>query len=937
MTDNQTTKKNLADWVKNQVLIWATNEKLKKSSVEGQLLKSIQAKAKMRRPQIEAIETFLWLNTKYQNKQIGEILEKNFEDDDLQTLLRQLQIPENADTDFLNTYFHSDLFANYLFSLPMGAGKTYLIASLIYINFYLADLYKTDTYSSNFIILIPSGLKNSILPSLRNIQEFDPSWILPDKKAVEIKNKIQFEILDQNKSAKKSNRANDPNAVKINKYINQKNLKGLVCLVNAEKVILDKVDKDGNELKQQEIEGLLDQEEKKAFDIKQANELRETLSLIPNCTIFIDEYHHIQKSDNKLRNVIRNHFVKNKNLNSVYGFSGTPYSDEKIKIQNKIYKSKFITNTVYHHTLAGSTGDFLKVPEISKLENASPAEIIKFGLQKFFNKYQDFKYQDGRIPKLAIYSSSIDKLHQETLPLVEQFYKNNGYNLEEILIYHGEHKNYKIPKENQQEFENLDSKYSKKRVILLVQIGKEGWDCQSLSGVILSQKSQSSQISVLQTACRCLREVDEAKNEKGLIVLNTENYDILNSELLKEHQISVKEFETGKIKERAKLISRVLYLKLPQIPIKQLKINLNYSKEETKKAQTKETLNQLLQDLQEFDFRFYAKTRIISQTGFGEAETETIKNSAFNNWQKEQAKTFSYSRFLHQIYLNSFTQINNQETQEYRQILTQIYNEISTNQTLKSGYKLKPIINQICKAFYDKQILVSTEEEILTNHNWHIPDLEQKEVIKTKYRQPKDLDLDKSILDYDNGKTEENEEQKQKLLLELQKQFGDLAKDFVDKAKDPIIKYRDQTLHYLPYYFDEGSRLEYSLMNYIYTKAEFQNKQFEAYYNGERFLSEVKIKIYKQSKQGYRPHSIYTPDFLLIKRDEQNQIKKLLVIETKGEIYKEKFETIKQFMTSKFKELNPNYDFLYLEQARGDKISEQNKNKLENKITEMFN
>jgi hypothetical protein len=38
---------------------------------------------------------------------------------------------------------------------------------------------------------------------------------------------------------------------------------------------------------------------------------------------------------------------------------------------------------------------------------------------------------------------------------------------------------------------------SKKRYILLVQVGKEGWDCPSLTGVILSQKGDSPQNMVL--------------------------------------------------------------------------------------------------------------------------------------------------------------------------------------------------------------------------------------------------------------------------------------------------------------------------------------------------------------------------------------------------------------------------------------------------------
>ena len=45
---------------------------------------------------------------------------------------------------------------------------------------------------------------------------------------------------------------------------------------------------------------------------------------------------------------------------------------------------------------------------------------------------------------------------------------------EVILKYHGGNKDYTLPKENDLEFESLNTPLSKKRIILLVGIGKEG-------------------------------------------------------------------------------------------------------------------------------------------------------------------------------------------------------------------------------------------------------------------------------------------------------------------------------------------------------------------------------------------------------------------------------------------------------------------------------
>ncbi len=74
--------------------------------------------------------------------------------------------------------FYGVSYTDYLFSLPMGAGKTYLMAAFIYLDLYFARLEPDNpVFAHNFIIFAPSGLKSSVVPSLRTIQRFDPSWI----------------------------------------------------------------------------------------------------------------------------------------------------------------------------------------------------------------------------------------------------------------------------------------------------------------------------------------------------------------------------------------------------------------------------------------------------------------------------------------------------------------------------------------------------------------------------------------------------------------------------------------------------------------------------------------------------------------------------------------------------------------------------------------
>ena len=102
----------------------------------------------------------------------------------------------------------------------MGAGKTYLMAAFIYLDLYFAQNEPSNpAFAHNFMVLAPSGLKTTIIPSLKNIQEFDPTWIIPEPTASNLRRIIKFEILDEQKSAKKSNLVRNPNAQKIYNHI----------------------------------------------------------------------------------------------------------------------------------------------------------------------------------------------------------------------------------------------------------------------------------------------------------------------------------------------------------------------------------------------------------------------------------------------------------------------------------------------------------------------------------------------------------------------------------------------------------------------------------------------------------------------------------------------------------------------------------------------
>ncbi|MEI6306421.1 MAG: hypothetical protein WCP33_06340, partial [Deltaproteobacteria bacterium] len=571
----------------------------------------IHQKGELRDAQIEAIETWLFLKIAGGNKPLWQLFSEGFFNSGLdlsklhisqvgrdalqansalqglyefacqknggtKNLLPELEkqiIDHPSDvnaTAISKQIFYNADYTDYLFSLPMGAGKTFLMAALMYLDLYFAGLEPDNpVFARNFIILVPSGLKSSIIPSLKTIEKFDPSWVIPEPAASTLKKQISFEVLDQSKSAKKSNRARNPNAQKIARHQPFEDLAGLILVVNAEKVILDRLDL-GDQL--QLIEHTDDEKD------RQANELRNLIGKIPNLSIHIDEVHHAATDDIKLRQVV-NRWSANGSLNSVIGYSGTPYLSNADSISigaDLTLKFTQITNTVHYYPLVQAIQGFLKKPRVEVAANLEPLAIIEKGVRDFHASYWNTEYGNGTCAKLAIYCGSISRLEDEVYPHVAKIVQELGGNPNtDILKYHKGNKEYKLPKENELAFNSLDLPHSRVRIILLVQVGKEGWDCRSLTCVVLAQKGDSPTNMVLQTSCRCLRQVDKGSEEHAVIWLNDFNAKTLNAQLKEEQQTSIAEINNlGKAgtSSQVERFSRMGQLKLPTIEFRQLRV-----------------------------------------------------------------------------------------------------------------------------------------------------------------------------------------------------------------------------------------------------------------------------------------------------------------------------------------------------------------------------
>ena len=945
--------------IENKRNQWLSSTKCTITALIDYIVKTGQ----MRDAQIEAIKTYLFLKIECENKPLA-ILFKNgifnsfdlnaielsqttreyllsnhsaaalfeyacMKNDNNEQVSVQLEktikkAPDSIDYDKVwDDVFYGVSYTDYLFSLPMGAGKTYLMAAFIYLDLYFAmNEPHNPAFAHNFIIFAPSGLKSSVVPSLKTIQNFNPAWIIPEPAATDIKRIISFEILDQSKTEKKSNKTKNPNVQKIANHQPLSELFGLVAVTNAEKVILDRIEEKNGQIS-------LFEESDDEKD-RQANELRNLIGKLPSLSIFIDEVHHAVSDEIKLRAVVSK-WAENNTVNCVIGFSGTPYLEkaEKIKItDNLAVGTSAITNIVYYYPLIDGVGNFLKRPVVKIAEIADSTRIVENGIRLFFDTYKDTIYEGGLSAKLGIYCGTIEKLEEVVYPLVSRITAEYGISADAILKFHKGNKQYPQPADSQMQFDILDKSISKIRVVLLVQIGKEGWDCKSLTGIILSQEGDCPKNMVLQTSCRCLRQVVKGSPETALIYLNDSNAEKLNAQLLQQHHISLKEFsEANNEKTVLRRYDRTAYLKLPKVDFYQLKIN--YESLVIEEADIAGGISASAENA-------VVSADIIKTTDFSMKDISIAVDD--NERGNEPA---SFTAWLYNITKGSFGFITMEQLLPYTEALNVIFDKITyINDGVRcfsSKYNRALIEANIRKAFCDK-CSFSTREELIPEEANLLNIANFTTTVQTDKPQdyyPDVKTVENIILD-DKGKLKVDP--KLAMTIQYLEESGNAAMAETLRKQNSSHPQKDRSFHYLPYRTD--SSFEQTFLKELLGLNDIVSLGLEVYYNGDRSMTEFKIKCYKNTSGKWSYVGLYTPDFLIIKR-KAGKIHKAIIVETKGDIYKNDpaFKDKRTFMETEFAKKNneafgyQRFDYLYLE----DTLSESDRILMtHNKICEFF-
>lgn len=501
----------------------------------------------LRPPQFEALEIYVFLKEGLDNAPVWRIfddwLQKRnlFESRSDAFALRdeQGELFGNIDAESYAAAFRTmrasaQDYLNYIFALTMGVGKTILMGTCIFYEFILARAYPKDPrFCHNVLIFAPD---TTVLQSLREIIDFDRSRVVPPEYVDLLNANLKFWFLEDS-----SMTLNVQEGSMFN-----------VVISNAQKIIIrtSHQEKSGSEQlfapdvlagsgAQARLNKLLGIDAVVSENDLAPNQRFQKLLRLEQLGIFVDEAHHafgkelardmgaekdtrttsLRKTIAALAAAFR---AKGSRVVACYNYTGTPYAGGKI-----------FPEVVYAYGLRPAIDhEHLKKARVVTYDNVKSADFIEDVLRDFFTRHRGKRYE-GTLPKIAFFASTIDELEAELRPEVERVMSLLDLPVSSILVNHQ-----KASSDQIREFHRLDTPGSSCQVILLVNKGKEGWNCRSLFGVALYRKPKSK-IFVLQASMRCLRRIDFPPQHAGSIYLSAENAAILDAELQANFRLSV--------------------------------------------------------------------------------------------------------------------------------------------------------------------------------------------------------------------------------------------------------------------------------------------------------------------------------------------------------------------------------------------------------------
>ena len=159
----------------------------------------------LREPQFEALEMYVFLKEYLSNRHVHKIFadwhaRRNGFGERSNLGVEQLGLFGDLDAEQYESVFEyiqqfERTYPNYIFALPMGTGKTILMATCIFYEFLLANKFPKDPkYCHNALVFAPD---RTVLQSLKEIRTFDMGRVVPPEYVNFLSSHIQFHFLEE--------------------------------------------------------------------------------------------------------------------------------------------------------------------------------------------------------------------------------------------------------------------------------------------------------------------------------------------------------------------------------------------------------------------------------------------------------------------------------------------------------------------------------------------------------------------------------------------------------------------------------------------------------------------------------------------------------------------------------------------------------------------
>jgi len=520
-------------------------------------------KAFLRQPQFEALEVYVFLKEFLGNAKVEQVFQDWFEKrgrfagrseggivsgQNGALGLFDAVTQEQYKAVFEAMRRNSRAYPNYIFALTMGTGKTILMATCIFYEFLLGNKFEKDErYCHNALVFAPD---KTVLQALKELETLDLTRVVPAEYANFLTAHLRFHFLEE---AGTSLDTLDRSRFNI-------------IVSNTQKIILKRKRKEQTPTEQlfgatsdvfQAGSVYAGAADLYAFDQPEdeadltTNQRFEKLRRLEQLGIYVDEAHHAfgkalakdmgigAQTDTSLRTTIdilaKSLEASGTRVVACFNYTGTPYVGREV-----------LPEVVYAYGLKEAIDrGYLKKVDLKAYKNTRTKEFVDVVVERFLEETKGLR-PEGMLPKLAFFASKIEEITKELKPALESALTARGISTSRILVNVGDDSI--TTNDDIREFNRLDTENSDKQFILLVNKGREGWNCRSLFGVAMF-RAPTSKVFVLQATMRCLRSVGEAQHT-GHIYLSEGNLQILDEELQQNFRISTGELtKTAKDKE----------------------------------------------------------------------------------------------------------------------------------------------------------------------------------------------------------------------------------------------------------------------------------------------------------------------------------------------------------------------------------------------------